>query len=750
MVILNSQEICTTYEPGAITNIQSLTGDNEEVGEINDQIFSGVTFANSQAQGIVKQVNQMRGPNPLVLAFLGFDSIIDILTVVELSPDDPFVNEYMMGLAPLVGIGAVGLILSCVCCPCFFCARCCCSTRCCKPRKELEEYTITERFRPLITFLVFSLFAAFCALLSITNFGTMIDGIVGMVCETYGLLGNVQIFFGSFIEAITVILPSLLGAFEYLGIVSGNVTTVSTSVGELITEMYDLELSLMTISAQFEETSIEGVDIQLTELVSNLGSHRVNATQSIEEVLGGFSSLSTAAEAFPPELAETFGMAGSLLEGLLTNASAGLFDDLVLQLGFMELVIGGYIGTLQLGSLSFYGTVFLSVAVGLLVAIAYISPCKCDDAIASKLLTLSWCLTYFFMMICFFMFTVYFPLAIVFSDVCGLFLVLPQDFDRTINFFAGLALTGMLGEANSAKMKTAVSAAEVMTLPEMPPMAGIPQPLFHPRSLQTVGNFSIGAVFDGCFAVPSVPIFDSLPFNFSDEAFLFDFSDLQINETISIDFSDIDALVLNLNSFIEDGELAQFNETAKNSALNALNAFSGNTYSIDDCTQTVNCVRACLILEDSSCAPNADYSGGDASGLSDIRIATVDAIIGFELKNLTETYINLLPALFEDKKDEINQSFSNILSALNALITSLGTVNLGSLQGLGDCSFLRDAYYAYHSLLCDNVLGSLLMISVFNLMIGLFAVPTIFSSISVNVRLFGVGQSKSSATVYTE
>ena len=63
------------------------------------------------------------------------------------------------------------------------------------------------------------------------------------------------------------------------------------------------------------------------------------------------------------------------------------------------------------------------------------SPFKCDDGIGSRLLTISWSLTYLFMLLVSLMLGVYFPVSILFSDVCAVAYEVPQDFERFFVFF---------------------------------------------------------------------------------------------------------------------------------------------------------------------------------------------------------------------------------------------------------------------------------------------------------------------------
>eukprot|EP00924_Labyrinthula_sp_SR-Ha-C_P000291 augustus_masked-scaffold_25-processed-gene-2.17-mRNA-1 protein AED:1.00 eAED:1.00 QI:0/0/0/0/1/1/2/0/952 len=654
-----------------------------------------------------------RGENPFITV-LNEENLTSLFSNAEPTGEGNFFYDYIVGIVPLIGPGFLLLGLSLFFCPFFFIARCCCSRRCCKPKKEVGEYSFMQVTRPVFFYLFFATLSVAFAILAVSNLNISIDGLLATLCETDHLLDTVSDFVTSLTSPFVNISHSADSINDDVSLLAISLTETSTAVDALSltlsgtsTYLGDSVTTLDSLSITIDTSSLTTIISVLSQVQSELNTAVGNDIDTYQQTADDYDASSSSEDLeaginFTDSLEEMFSN--------FTNVTRENFFE-----GTTELIEAQF-DLIGLGGYLLYFTVFLSFAVGIIVILVYLTPFKCDDAIGSRLLSISTALTYGFMIMMFLSFSINFPLGIVFTDICGFLEIVPKNFTRFYDFI----------EINT----TSESDGEF--------------------------NFSIFDTLESCFGNDSRPILGQLGFDFAGIA-----DEIDTSELSNIASMDTASLTGEFDELLVDFSTAstanfQVNSSSLLMSLSTLNTVasdggSASTYTESDCTITDSCDRTCV--ESTSCAPQSDVpNSAFHSDLSTARTVVIDSIIAVDVITNVLAYLVTTTGEVSDDLTLLEQKITHSLGLVKNVVDEAGGMKaaIASLDSAGDCSFVGDAYYALHGHLCDTSLNSMILIAVFNLLMGICAVPLICCAVTINVRLFGVGAAKNSATVFTE
>ncbi|GBG24167.1 Hypothetical Protein FCC1311_003852 [Hondaea fermentalgiana] len=668
-----------------------------------ETISAGLEVANENADALVARLQSYRGENML-------------LDFIESGMEDEgsFAQDYAMSVVPFASPGIALAVLSLLACPCcVFCSNKCC----CRKRKNPDEYSFVQKILPIAFYLFFCVVACSLAFVAISNIGSMVDGSAATLCEFDTLTVEMELFFNDIITPVdtitnlsATILPAV--ASQVMGTESMDAALVNliAKVG-----LFNDTVGGVTLPSGFSSSFLDGAAAQVSVALDELTDQADPILESLNETRKTVNeSIANSQEL----IIDTAASAKEAISGILEFR-----DDISDFVTDAKTYADQYLSTTTTASFAFFSTVFLSLVAGIFVLVTYATPCKIDDKVGRGCLSLSFCLSYLFMMLLFLLSGIFLPISIVFSDACAVMDVIPSNFSFYLEPVLGSddAYAPTSSGSGSAGLELDVSAVLTECFSEDPP--GI---------LTVLGmseQFDFGDAFDALEGDNTI------------DADALQFGDL---ETLSEDVHGLERADMGLTDEDIASALAALNDYARQFYTG-----SGSfvNYTFADCTPTDTCDRDCT--RDATCAPPADHTTADQSTLNDARngvfdladaAGTIDGIISdlqssmIGVDNATES--------FKDAVLAMNDTYAGIKITLQPLIDEVEV-----LKTAGDCSFIGEVYSGIYSELCESTLQPIIVLSLILLFIALCGIPMIITSLYIHARLYSP---KKNSTVWTD
>eukprot|EP00941_MAST-03F_sp_MAST-3F-sp1_P000595 g595.t1 len=105
-------------------------------------------------------------------------------------------DDYGQSLLTYGAPGIILFVISLLATPCVIVARCCCKHKCCKPRKDQDEYSKLDRWGPMIMYNIFALVCGLLAVLGMIEISKLSRGSTNALCEVDSLLTKTDKYAG--------------------------------------------------------------------------------------------------------------------------------------------------------------------------------------------------------------------------------------------------------------------------------------------------------------------------------------------------------------------------------------------------------------------------------------------------------------------------------------------------------------------------------------------------------------------------
>jgi len=711
----DADTFCSERLGDILDSINDVSGGNDAVQQGVAALGSGVDVANENAEKLVQKLQDFRGEN------LFLEMLEDAAAGGEIGFDQEIAVEYAQTLIPFAGPSIALAVLTLLSCPfCLLCSRRCC----CRKGLDAEDYSTLQKMLPITFYLLFAVIAVALSIVSISNVGSFVDGLVGTLCEFDNLGDGLQIFFD--------------GVTEPLENISAITNDVLDEVAVKVNQTHDIEAALASLQVEVDELSTYVSEVSLpsgysSTFLDNSAAQISAASQQIsDESEPVVDTLQTTRNEINSNIVNakdilnsTLVMALEMVDGIfvIKDDFEGMIDDVKVE-------ADKYLDTVSLATFCFFSTVYLSFIAGLFILISSFSPWKCDSYISRPVLSISFICSYLFMLLLFLLSGVFLPVSLVMSDVCVVVDTLPTNFSYYLE-----PLISFDGDSYGTDDMYSSSLS----------------------NSSEFGEFDAFDLLEGCFATPSVPVLESLGMaDQFDFASIFDaFSSGPENLTASLDFSGLDQLTTDVAAL--DRTNFGLEQSDIEAILNALNTYADGTftgsgsfvnYTLADCTVTSGCDRACL--ETTTCAPISEHGVANANDLEALRNATLDVAVAVVtvddiIANLNAhvSDISASQNAFLSTVADFENSIADIENDVQPLIQQVSTIG-----SLGNCSFVAETYYGIHEELCDNALSPLIVLALLMFFIALCGIPLIITSLYIDQRLFG--RSRTGATVWAD
>lgn len=632
------------------------------------------------------------------------------------SVDDPEFQDYATGLVYYAAPGIVMFVITFLFGIIMMCARWCCPRKCCKPKKELDEYSCFQRYWPLTCLNIVALLSASIAIVSIMYLSKVKSGAENMICAMDDMSIEMSSSFESFhnhMEIYDSSLDLLLDEANAMSLGSVVISQVQDTASQLGDDM-DI---LAAVYEQANPSSISRDYVSVSCAVSSLGGQTLEMTNSTRfDVLVPLISQVDALDQVTKPMIQGGIDAAQIaidLSSQIVNYTTGELPDLIVEI---DRASADKTEHWQTGSFAFFSFVFFAVLVSIGSFIAYLTPCKFDDKIAHAFLHCSWFFSWGFAAVLFLFCGLGIPIAIIFSDTCVLLQEIPTEID-----------------------------------------------LYFSNTLDCNGNSSTSeascTVLESCFqeSAPSyltqvLDLFsDDQNVNFEDQmqnySYFLNNSEASLNSL----FSDHVTWVLNTETELSEFTSCHVDTTDGDDALDALNqALGGSTsYSRTQClisgTEGTGTQYETEMNGLGNCAPTANHSS--VTGLHDLRARVIQTLRledWWSTTDMTNRYNNAISisnTMNTDYVPDVNSLNSFANQALQ--IGQESVVNWNTLlSGTQDetCSFVGMYYDVITESLCSESLEGFAGATLAMFVVALLGWPQIVFSVYVSIRDFGSGQ----------
>ena len=346
------------------------------------------------------------------------------------SYDNEEFQEYMKDLIFYAAPGIVMFVVTFLFGLIMMISRCCCARRCCKPKKELDEYTCCQRYWPLSCLNIVALLSASVAIVSIMYLNKVRTGAENMVCSMDEMSTETSESFQVFEDHMKVYDTSLDSLQVLANSMSLDVTEsqVQDTSAELGTKM-DI-LSANYESANPSTISRDYVANDLVCAVSSVPGQSLSMSDStrFDILVPLFTEVEVFDQVTKPILQSGIDAASIAIEfsSQIVNYTTQELPDLIVEI---DKASSDKTKHWQTGSFAFFFFVFFAVFVAIGSFVAYLTPCKFDDKIAHMFLHCSWFFSWGFAAVLFLFCGLGIPIAIVFSDTCVILQEVPTDID---------------------------------------------------------------------------------------------------------------------------------------------------------------------------------------------------------------------------------------------------------------------------------------------------------------------------------
>jgi hypothetical protein len=672
---------CVSAAKPAFCNAKAMGGNYLSVYE--NAKNAGQSVSGQKDPGNLATLQAYRGsePNPLEVALKsGSISSFDF-------------QKYGMDMVPFAAPGIAFFAITVIFCLCFGCARCCCAKTCCKPRKTMGEYTMMEKFLPVLFWLIFAIIGLAVAVTGIVSTSQFTGGIVHSVCDLDTLATDSSDMIDSLADPVAKIAAMTTSIIDQVNAtvasssdVGAQLLFVSKLLKEYVTKINNTKLKRPKFNEFGQFVGLESATSPSLQAASSNGlaiSSSLDITAGatvtlLDELKTGVQTNLVTPKQLLQTLSSTASEMATMTKELIDQQLRGGADS-----------AGNFLGPVQKYSLIFGAllfAIFLAAVPIMLVGFfltkfGHLTNCTgtclddLDDVLGHLFLSLHWVLLLLGMVLMFLLAGIFIPLSVGLSDVCMVMSVLPENLDTYVSpMMKSRRLMDESGQVNTLELY---------------------QPgVFHPRETMALGKVDPVGVLKGCFN--DVPLMTSLnmtsKFNFRK---MIDFSQLGgMNISSSTDFSMVDSFAATVtNSSLEKWG---WNETQK-TTICALKGAS-----------STECIQ-----------------------------------LGYFKNNLTET----IAWMKADMKNIVGNTtaFGNILSTFFNKMISVKDLTgplfneTDKLASAGGCKKVTDHYYALYGFICKDSLSGLLNTGLCLLLVAFIGYPMIICTVFIQIRHAGTG-----------
>ena len=181
-----------------------------------------------------------------------------------------------------------------------------------------------------------------------------------------------------------------------------------------------------------------------------------------------------------------------------------------------------------------------------------------------------------------------------------------------------------------------------------------------------------------------------------------------------------------LNFSAADGANVPTSFTALEDLGKQVRAVNMSTFGWDEATQKTNYNTyntQCVGGAQAACWARDNITAANATLRATIQSLNYNyTLVEWKVGNMTDTLTD-----FKSKMATIQADAEPLMAAAD------------NLKNAGDCSFLKTNYVAFADLLCQDVVGNILTLSLCMWVVGFLGIPMIICNVYMNVNIGGVG-----------